>query len=301
MALWQDVYVRTIYPFEVSYLKDRPLQVRFEFASAGNVGVARYYGTMARIKPSQAATTDPREFFAVSYVGGKSSLRMTTRRGESEFRPGSLALLEASPGDDVRYGDDNAFVGMTIPRQQLMAMVPGVEDLSGSELAPNTAEARHLKRYLQFILDEDCALADTGLGLQVENILLDLAALVLGATRERQDLAKLRGLRAARLAVMLVEIRRHFAEPDFSAAAVAARLGLSVSSIQKILHETGRSFGERVQELRLQRALAMLGDQRCMHLKVSEIALACGFNEVSHFNHSFRRRFGATPTQCRGS
>jgi AraC-like DNA-binding protein len=36
-------------------------------------------------------------------------------------------------------------------------------------------------------------------------------------------------------------------------------------------------------------------------MRVSDIAYACGFNEVSYFNRCFRRRFGASPTQMRGS
>jgi AraC-like DNA-binding protein len=45
----------------------------------------------------------------------------------------------------------------------------------------------------------------------------------------------------------------------------------------------------------------MLSGPRHDRLKVSEIAYACGFNEVSYFNRCFRRRFGASPTQFRGS
>jgi AraC-like DNA-binding protein len=43
----------------------------------------------------------------------------------------------------------------------------------------------------------------------------------------------------------------------------------------------------------------MLADRQHDKRKVSEIAYACGFNEVSYFNRCFRRRFGATPTEFR--
>jgi len=33
---------------------------------------------------------------------------------------------------------------------------------------------------------------------------------------------------------------------------------------------------------------------------VSDIAFDCGFNDLSHFNRCFRRRFGLTPTAARG-
>lgn len=52
--------------------------------------------------------------------------------------------------------------------------------------------------------------------------------------------------------------------------------------------------------LRLQKARAMLGDRRHDRLRVSDLAAACGFNEVSYFDRCFRRRFGASPTQYRG-
>jgi transcriptional regulator GlxA family with amidase domain len=52
--------------------------------------------------------------------------------------------------------------------------------------------------------------------------------------------------------------------------------------------------------MRLQRVRMMLADPRRDLLKIVDIAIACGFNEVSHFNRQFRRRFGASPTQYRG-
>jgi AraC-like DNA-binding protein len=44
----------------------------------------------------------------------------------------------------------------------------------------------------------------------------------------------------------------------------------------------------------------MLADRQHDKRKVSEIAYACGFNEVSYFNRCFRARFGTSPTQLRG-
>jgi AraC-like DNA-binding protein len=43
----------------------------------------------------------------------------------------------------------------------------------------------------------------------------------------------------------------------------------------------------------------MLTDARHDRNEVINIALACGFNEVSYFNRCFRRHFGATPTDIR--
>ena len=70
--------------------------------------------------------------------------------------------------------------------------------------------------------------------------------------------------------------------------------------VQELLSETGMSFTGRVLELRLQKARAMLADPQHDHLRVSDIAYASGFNDISYFNRTFRRRFGASPLQYRG-
>jgi AraC-like DNA-binding protein len=299
MEIWQDLYMRTIYPFEVSYLADWPPSVRFEFAKAGEMGIAKYRGTMGRIVTSPKAVAQASEIFALSYVEG-ASLNLSSRRGDFEFRPGSFAVLKAEPGDNVRYSNVNGFSGIAIPAERMLQLVPGAEDMARTELSPSNEALRHLFRYIQFLLDGNGAIEDANLAAHVETTLSDLIVLTLDGAGDRQEVARLRGLRAARLQEILLEIKNHFAQPDFTAEGVAARLGLSASYIQKILHESGRTFTERVIELRLRKAAAMLADARYNRLKVSDIALACGFNEISHFNHCFRRRFGATPTQYRG-
>jgi AraC-like DNA-binding protein len=47
------------------------------------------------------------------------------------------------------------------------------------------------------------------------------------------------------------------------------------------------------------RARQLLGDPRCGHLTVSDIAYECGFSDLSYFNRAFRRRFEATPSDIR--
>lgn len=50
---------------------------------------------------------------------------------------------------------------------------------------------------------------------------------------------------------------------------------------------------------RLVSAHRMLCDPRCAGLSVSAIAFAVGFGDLSYFNRTFRRRFGATPSELR--
>jgi AraC-like DNA-binding protein len=95
-------------------------------------------------------------------------------------------------------------------------------------------------------------------------------------------------------------LRAGFGNPAFSVRDVALKLRLAPRYVQNLLSETGVNFTDRVLELRLQRARAMLADPRNDGMRIGEMAYACGFNEISYFNRCFRRRFGASPTQFRG-
>jgi AraC-like DNA-binding protein len=45
----------------------------------------------------------------------------------------------------------------------------------------------------------------------------------------------------------------------------------------------------------------MLGDPAQHGRAISDIAFACGFNELSHFSRAFKARFGQSPRHYRAS
>jgi AraC-like DNA-binding protein len=61
-----------------------------------------------------------------------------------------------------------------------------------------------------------------------------------------------------------------------------------------MLETAGTSFTACVNEMRLQRAFALL-----TQALISDIALQAGFSDISYFNRLFRSRLGDTPTGVR--
>ena len=131
--------------------------------------------------------------------------------------------------------------------------------------------------------------------------LLDLVAATLGPTAEAANIVTDRGVKAARLQAILAEVAQRFSDPSFDLNNVAGALGMSRRYVQKLLEGTGKSFTEHLAGCRLERAFAMLTDPHHLHLAIIDIAFAVGFGDVSHFNHSFRRRFGETPSGVRAA
>jgi AraC-like DNA-binding protein len=78
---------------------------------------------------------------------------------------------------------------------------------------------------------------------------------------------------------------------------LAANIGLSTSRLAHLFRDNaGMSIQSYIVEQRLQAAAKLIvqSDER-----ISQIAYRVGFNDVSNFNHAFKRRFGMSPRQYR--
>jgi AraC-like DNA-binding protein len=296
-ALWCDLYNARYGEFDFRRADDGPFSMRSEFGVMGDTAIARSSGTaITASRTAQSAASDKQNDFVVGLNRGNATGHMLQRGREVVCATGQAMFWSYAEPSESRI---ERWIGLTIPRARLLELVADAEDLLARPIDPNSPALRHLDRYLDFLfgsqeLDDEPLLAEVH-----RAALVDLTALALGAGRDASELARAGGLRAARIQEILAEIRRDFANPAFSAELVGMRLGLSSRYVQELLQVTKSTFSERVLELRLQKARTMLGDPRCVRLKISDIAYACGFNEASYFNRCFRRRFGASPTQYR--
>lgn len=83
---------------------------------------------------------------------------------------------------------------------------------------------------------------------------------------------------------------------EASIAGVAARLRMSVRSLQRHLSAEGASFDGVVDELRRDLALRYLGEPK---LSIAEVGYLLGYSEPSAFHRAFKRWTGATPSELR--
>ena len=82
--------------------------------------------------------------------------------------------------------------------------------------------------------------------------------------------------------------------PSVSSAARA--LYISVRTLHRGLQSEGTCFRELLDQLRQERAAALLANQRC---SVAEVGFLLGFAELSSFSRAFKRWTGKTPAEFR--
>ena len=118
-----------------------------------------------------------------------------------------------------------------------------------------------------------------------------------GATRDGQEIAEGRGIRAARLrAIAKADIIANIGDCDLTVGAVAQRQRVTPRYVHKLFEGEGLTFSTFVLGRRLARAHRMLSDQRLGDRTISSVAFDVGFGDLSYFNRAFRRRYDATPS-----
>jgi AraC-like DNA-binding protein len=181
----------------------------------------------------------------------------------------------------------------------LLPLVPDLEERSGQVLPAHNPAVGLLNAYILSAIEQR-ALAQPGVEATLARHAADLIALALGADATRQQ-DSARSVRAARLLVLQAYVSAHLHEADLAVASVAARHGITARYVQKLFAGTGESFSEYVLRQRLACAYRRLTDPRLEHSSIIAIAFDAGFSDLSHFNRSFRRRFGHTPSEARRS
>ena len=114
---------------------------------------------------------------------------------------------------------------------------------------------------------------------------------------QRVSLQSRNGMRNEHLA-KAIEIMRNRIDRPISPSEIAHELGITVRQIQRLfgryLNTTPKKY---FMDMRLERARHLLLQTEGA---ITEVALACGFENLGHFSRIYRAAYGVSPTMQRG-
>ncbi len=130
-----------------------------------------------------------------------------------------------------------------------------------------------------------------GLSQEVMNMCL-LTRRRVEADEQTTSLAARLGTRNERLIEAISYMEKRIEEP-FDLDACALHLGVSRRQIERLFNRyLGVAPIRYMNDLRLQRGRALLAET---DMRVTDVAIACGYASTSHFSKSFRAKFGVSP------
>ena len=262
-------------------------------------GAGILLGTLSGLRQiaTRDAGGDSDDVFLAINLAGVSDASQRSR--EITIRDGDAILMTQANGDfAINRPTPAHFAGLRVPRKALVPLVPNLGDAAMRLIPSATAPLKLLASYVG-VVGNNRVLASPELCRLIVVHIHDLIALSLGATRDAAAVAQGRGLRAARLQAIRTDIATNLGDCDLKLATVAARHQVTPRYIHKLFETEGATFSKFVLGRRLAHAYRLLTDPRLAKRAISSIAFDVGFGDLSYFNRSFRRLYGATPSEVR--
>lgn len=248
---------------------------------------------LERLRPAAA----PNAHVLVSLqIGGAARLIQDSRSVAVGAGSGAVGLLDVARPFELSFPDEVERVFLFVPHQTLRARAPWLLRPEPMSLGQENPIAGILRAYLLRIGDPECALDDrTALALLDGFVGALIAA---SAVQRAEQTCHPADRRALRREAICAHVRHRLSDPGLSPTNAAAAFGISARSLHKLFEGTGSSFSAWLLAQRLEacaRALVSGADRQ----PISALAYAAGFNDLSHFNRSFRARFKTTPREWR--
>jgi AraC-like DNA-binding protein len=228
-------------------------------------------------------------------LGGEAAATQFGR--EHELQVGDAIALSGSDLGSFTTLQNGRLATLEFSKGTLLPRLRDPASNCGQRIPNGSPALRLLRLYLKS-LRANGSFAVPGLQQLAVAHIHDLAAFALGPNREAEQIASGRGVRAARLQAIKNDILANLSG-DLSPPDIAARHQLSARYVRMLFEGEETSFSEFVRDERLKRARRMLINAAFDHRLISEIAYEVGFNDLSYFNRSFRRRFGGSPGEIR--
>lgn len=297
VGFWREAFGREVLRLDIEPLPGAPFRSDLTVCSLPGLTLVSTIMSGAREQRTRELIADGND--AIGLAVNLSGPFIVSRQGRDTALGEGDAILAscAEPGTFTRPALGRA-IGLCIPRAALAALAPNVEDMLAHAIPRGSGALRLLSNYIAALIDDPALATPEVQRLAVIHI-HDLLALTLGATRDVAALAIGRGARAARLRAVKADIGRNIGFHDLTLDALAMRHRISPRYIQRLFADEGTSFTDFVLGQRLARAHRLLGDPRHCARTISAIAFEAGFNDLSYFNRTFRRRYGLTPSEAR--
>jgi AraC-like DNA-binding protein len=294
---FHDVFRRDVLKVDLEPVPDATFTFKAAIRALPDLAVSRTYCSPMVSRRRKQATADDALFLALVLDGEARLLH----NGLETLMPAGAATYarydakDADAAFGMRIG--TTILGLRLSRRLIEPLIPNYEELQRHVIPAGAEAARLLVHYLNSLEQHEAIATPEARRLVVSHV-YDLAALAVGTSRERAEMAA-RGLAAARFEAIKADILAELGDGTLGLAAVAERHRASTRYIQMLFERNGITFSEFVLEQRLLRAARLLRDPLHRARKVSDIAHLSGFNDMSYFHRAFRRRFGMTPSDMR--
>ncbi len=292
---WHEVTCRQFSQTECSQIARPQFQARVTLTSFGGLGLSSIWsatpqGEAIRVNRRPAdIRKDQRDCFML-WLMLDGHIQLSQDGRYVSLGTGDLVLQDQSRPFDLDLGSLAHAAMVMIPRPLLASRLPSVGNLAARRIAANSRLGPMAGALVKQLLSLGEAAAD-GMDRRVTASVLD----IFSAVFESDAPALSRGTRQERrLEQVQAYMRAHLHEDGLDVDQIARASSMATRTLYRLFALEATTPMQWLWEQRLIQSYRLLEGGKPK--RVTEVAMACGFKDLSHFSRLFQARFGQSPS-----
>jgi AraC-like DNA-binding protein len=298
LEYWNQYVCSAFVNCEVDRLDDdKPFNGIIHFEALEQMTLADIKATRSLVRRSRKAiSTITEAYVKILYqVSGTSTLVQDNRTAQTQ--PGEWMIGDCTrPYDLWINSDDCHHLLIYIPQHVLFTRLPNLHHLTATAFSNRSGLGKVTYDFASSIIGQVPCL-NPDVVPQLTSTFLDLFVTDVRETLEGVEASHRNG--AVTAVAIKGFIHEHLSDPDLSIDMIAGAMHLSRSTIHLLFRMEDTTISRYIWDLRLEMSRNQLTDPNYRDRSLSEIAYDWGFGSLSHFSHSFKRRFGCSPRDYR--
>ncbi len=212
--------------------------------------------------------------------------------------PGDFALYDTTAPYELAFDDPFDQIVVQFPRSSLMDRNVHVESAVARRCSGTAGIGAVASSFVRSLASHHDEIADDQrqlLGDQAVDVTATALASAIGTLPADTSVDRFNRQR------VLTFVDRHLDDPDLTVGWVAAALGVSPRTLQKLFAEDASPLSARIREARMARAERALRDPARRHHTITRIAFELGYRSPEQFTRAFRAVRGLTPREYRAT
>ncbi len=252
LSIWREEFGRSLVHVDIEPVSGEVVHAEATIRALPGLRTLSFHGSATCMTRTRAMTAASDGSIGL-IINRDADALLSQRDCVLSLRNGdACSILTDEPSKVIGRGH----LGLLFPRVPLIERVKNLADAAVTRIPQESESLRLLVSYLSVLLGK-LTLGSPKLQRSAVEHIYDLVTLAICPDRPADEKC-LSATAAARLELARSYISKHFDRPGLTIAAVARNQNISPRYLQRLFETTGSTFSERINELRLQLAYALL-------------------------------------------
>ncbi|SAL01839.1 AraC family transcriptional regulator [Caballeronia calidae] len=238
--------------------------------------------------PAALSRNPSDDILASLLVEGRASFEQNGRQTSQDA--GDILLCDTAKAYKYNFSTDYRIILLKIPRKQMLCRLPDVENLTAMALDGNSAMGSLAGTVIWGAANVNADLEPCAASKLASSVIDMLAASI---ETEFHGVKSLLNRHEDVLHRAKKHIEANLGDPELDVDKLSNAIGVSRRTLNRVFASHGTTAVRWLWQKRLEASHVWILEGRSK--RIADVAIACGFSDLSHFSRVFKKTYGVAP------